>query len=228
MQDVLKNNTILTLGTAGAVGLFVGVMLASATINSKIAKSAKPATTNAQSSGSQLDLREVEFRLDRLADEIAKNGEKLTILQHNFENRNVRRSVGLMGSNDEVLAALAHRIETLEAALETKSNSKTNLSSESQDLVSNNENYSEGNSALAASSKGTVLAENQAAAFADGAVRVYMRRFSTQGSLAYLTINGTPFVTSARKPVEVPYSGGSCIVGVASVTVSGANIIADC
>lgn len=246
MSDITKNPVVIGAGF-GLGGLFVGAMLATATLNTKIEAGINRAMSDVaetmQSDGDALG--ELSERIDALEAAIASNAESVAALGEEVSTDVGARVESLGARVDEMGESLGARIsETGEQLSRTASEQTARLESALAGLPERAEEAAETVSARAEEMTeemteevaeavglepaGDALAVGETASLAGGAVRAFVQQFDAEAGTAVLSVNRESSRLAVGESVVARYADGACRVGLGGVSEAGVQITSDC
>ena len=246
MSEITKNPVFIGAGF-GLGGLFVGAMLATATLNSKVQdginRSMSSVAETMQGDGEAMVA--LSERIEALETAIAENADSVSALGEQVSTDMGARVDALGAQVTEMSESLESRIvETSERMSQTASeqvaqleNALANLPAQAEETVTDmaastqaavEEATTETADAVGLEGSGDALGVGQTASLADGAVRAFVQQFDAEEGTAVLSVNRDSTRLAVGESVVAQHSGGACRVGLGGVSAAGVEITSDC
>lgn len=245
MSDMLKNPVVIGAGF-GLGGLFLGAMLATATLNTKIADGVKRSmsTVSETVQGEGEAVAALSERLDTLEAAIADNAESVAAMGDQVSADMGERVDALGAQVSEMSNSLGAQIESAVASLpEQAEQAVESVSGKAEDAPQAAESAESAETAEATETaeaadasdamaeletSGEALGVGQTASLAEGAVRAFVQQFDAEAGTAVLSVNRESTRLSVGDSVVARHEGGACRVGLGGVSDAGVEITSDC
>lgn len=246
MSDITKNPVVIGAGF-GLGGLFVGAMLATATLNTKVQdginRSMSSVSETMQGDGEAMAA--LSERIEALETAIAQNAESVSALGEQVSTDMGARVDALGAQVTEMSESLGSQIfETSERMSQTASEQAAQLESALANLPAQAEQTvkdvaasteeaveevtTETAEAVGLEGSGDALGVGQTASLADGAVRAFVQQFDAEAGTAVLSVNRESSRLAVGESVVARHADGACRVGVGAVSDAGVEITSDC
>lgn len=248
MSDIFKNPVVIG-AVCGFGGLFVGAMLATATLNTKISDgiNRSMSTVSETMQGEGDAVAALSERIDALEAAIAENAESVAGLGEQVST-DVGARVDAIGArvselSDSLGAQIAETSERLsQTASEQAAQIETalaNLPERAEEAVEEvaassdapAEEASEDTAEAPANgleTSGEALGVGQTASLAEGGVRAFVQQFDAEAGTAVLSVNRESSRLAVGESVVARHAGGACRVGLGGVSAAGVEITSDC
>lgn len=245
MTDILKNPVAVGAG-CGLAGLFLGAMLATATLNTKVADGIKRsvATVTESVQGEGDAVAALSERIDELEAAIAENADSVAGLGEQVSSDVAARVDALGAQVTEMRDTLGAQIaETSDTLSRTASEQAAQLEAALAGLPSRAEDAVEeitgendapapeaatGPAATGLAAAGDALRVGQTASLAGGNVRAFVQQFDAEAGTAVLSVNRESRRLAVGETVVARHADGACRVGLGAVTEAGVEITSDC
>ena len=248
MSDMLKNPVVIGAGF-GLGGLFLGAMLATATLNTKIADGVKRSmsTVSETVQGEGEAVAALSERLDTLEAAIADNAESVAAMGDQVSADMGERVDALGAQVSEMSNSLGAQIESAVASLpEQAEQAVESVSGKAEDAPQAAESAESAETAETAEAtetaeaadasdamaeletSGEALGVGQTASLAEGAVRAFVQQFDAEAGTAVLSVNRESTRLAVGDSVVARHEGGACRVGLGGVSDAGVEITSDC